>query len=339
MTLSLMNRVRNVRMIGSLIISVVALSSLFSTSVRAQNSADSREKTAVKKTLPRATSRTPTSAANSRLDVESQSSVSIVASSLAGPSPSLDSEPEENSLTTIYRVGVGDVLDIRVRNITGSASTLFTVLEGGSIDFPLLGGQVPVAGYTTEEIQNRMAVEFRRRALFEGAQVTVGVRQYSSHSVIITGLVVSGGTKMLRREAVPLYVILAEAQSRLDAARASIMRGSNPVMIVDLTDPSSLSVLVRPGDVINISSRPEAFYYIGGRIDYPGQKVFQSGITLLQSILAAGGTRNRSEGIVEISREGASGILTTTRYNLREIKSGKIPDPRLQAGDRIEVLR
>lgn len=248
-------------------------------------------------------------------------------------------EPEESSLTAIYRVGVGDVLDVRVRNLPTNGSTLFTVQEGGVIDFPLLGGAVSVEKLTTDEIQTRLAGEFKRRALQDAAELRVSVRQYTSHSIIITGLVVSGGTKILRREAVPLYVILAESQSRLDAARANIMRANSPVMTIDLTDPSSLSVLVRPGDVINITARPELFYYIGGRINSPGQKSFQPGITLLQSILAAGGLRNQAEGVVEMSRDTATGNLTTTKYFLKDIKSGKVPDPRLQPGDRIEVLR
>lgn len=249
-------------------------------------------------------------------------------------------EPDESSLTSIYRVGSGDVLDIRVRNLgAAGGSTLFTVLEGGTIDFPVLGGLVAVAGQTTEEIQARLVSEFKRRALLDAAQVSISVRQYASHSVIINGLVVSGGMKFLRREAVPLYVILAESQSRLDAARASIMRINQPVLTVDLTDPSSSVVLVHPGDVINISARPELFYYIGGRINNPGQKVFQPGITLLQSVLAAGGIRNQGDATVEISRDAQNGNLATTRYSLKEIKAGRVADPRIQPGDRIEILR
>jgi protein involved in polysaccharide export with SLBB domain len=156
---------------------------------------------------------------------------------------------------------------------------------------------------------------------------------------MITGLVASGGTKLLRREAIPLYVILAEAQSRLEAARANIMRANQPVITVDLTDPTSLGVLVRPGDIITITARPELYYYIAGRINNPGQKTFQQGITLLQSILAAGGLRSQTDASVEISREGSNGNLVTTHYTVREIKSGKTPDPRLQAGDRIEVRK
>ena len=253
--------------------------------------------------------------------------------------PASFSTSDESSLTTIYRVGADDVIDIRIQGLTTSGSTLYTVLEGGFIDLAVIGGRVQVAGLTTDEIQTQLAAEFKRRALQDTANVTVTVRQYASHTVIVTGLVVSGGTKILRREAVPLYVLLAETQSRLDAARAAIMRAGKPVLTLDLTEPSSSSILIRPGDVINVTARPEQFYYIGGRINYPGQKVFQPAITLLQSILAAGGLRNQSDGLVEMSRERPDGNLTTTRYSLKDIKSGKMPDPRLQPGDRIEVIR
>src|SRR5207247_5396124 len=110
-----------------------------------------------------------------------------------------------------------------------------------------------------------------------GAPLSVGVRQYASHTAIITGLVGIPGTKILRRETVPLFVILAEAQPRLDAARATIMRGGGPAATVDLGDAAALNFLVHPGDGINLTSRPPDFYYIAGRINTPGQKNFQSG--------------------------------------------------------------
>jgi protein involved in polysaccharide export with SLBB domain len=78
------------------------------------------------------------------------------------------------------------------------------------------------------------------------------------------------------------------------------------------------------------------YYFIGGRINSPGQKIYQSGLTLTQAILAAGGL-SRSQDTAEISREEADGRLTTKKYSLKEIKSGKIPDPHLQPGDRIEL--
>jgi polysaccharide export outer membrane protein len=241
-------------------------------------------------------------------------------------------------LTEIYRVGVGDVLDIRVLNSSNSKSTLFTVVGGGLIDLPIAGGSISVAGLTPEEIQTRIAAELKRRAVEEKARVSVAVRQYLSHSVTVTGLVVNPGTRFLRRELVPLYVVLAESQLRNDSGRVVIMRLGTPGEAHDLSDPATLNLNVQSGDVITITSRPQEFYYIGGRINYPGQKSFQPGITLLQAILAAGGI-SRQENRVEISREGVDGRLVTIRYNIKQIKSGEVEDPKLKVGDRIEVSR
>jgi protein involved in polysaccharide export with SLBB domain len=207
------------------------------------------------------------------------------------------------------------------------------------IDLPIAGGALQVAGLTTDEIQKLIVDELKRRAVEDGAHVSVGVRQYSSHTVIITGLVNNLGKKILRREAVPLYVVLAESQPRVDAARAVIMRGGVAPKVIDLSDSTALSTLIKPGDVINITSKPAEFYYIAGRVNYPGQKTYQSGITLLQAILAAGGiARGGDANVVELSREGAGGLLTTIKVSLKEIKAGKLQDPKLSPGDRIEVV-
>ncbi len=247
-------------------------------------------------------------------------------------------DASERPLTEIYRVGVGDVLDIRLLNSPNSKSTLFTVAGSGVIDLPIAGGSVSVVGLTPEEIQKRIKAELKRRAVEENASVSVGVRQYLSHSVMVTGLVVNPGTRFLRREMVPLYVVLAESQLRSDSGRVMIMRAGTVGQPHDLSDPATLNLNVESGDVITVSNRPQEFYYIGGRINHPGQKTFQPGITLLQAILASGGT-TRQEHQVEISREGPDGRLVTIRYSVKQIKSGAVEDPKLQPGDRIEVAR
>jgi protein involved in polysaccharide export with SLBB domain len=245
---------------------------------------------------------------------------------------------EDLPLTDIYRVAAGDVLDIRLLNSAANHSTLFSVIDGGLLDFPLAGAPIQVAGLTTQEIQARLMSALKRLAVAEQTQVAVGVRQYGSHTVVVTGLAGSPGTKVLRREAVPLYVLLAEIQPRLDAARVTIMRATAAPQTLDLNDSSALNFIVRPGDVINLTAKQQDFYYIAGAtIGYPGQKPFQPGITLVQAILGAGGQAR--DGAVQLSREGADGRLATTKLNLKEIKSGKIQDPKLQPGDRVEVIK
>jgi len=260
-------------------------------------------------------------------------------SAAAGPTEptSTPSPSEKTALTEIYRVGVGDVLDIRFLNSTNNRSTLFTVMAGGFIDVPVAGGAMVVAGLTPYEIQSRISNELKRRAVEKNSAVSVGIRQYVSHSVMVTGLVGNPGIRFLRRESVPLYVVLAEAQLRNDAGRVSILRGTSTEML-ELSDPATLNVIVQSGDVITLTGRPQEFYFIGGRINYAGQRPFQAGITLLQAILAAGGTR-ANENKAEISREGANGLLVTTKFSIKAIKAGTVEDPKLQAGDRIEIIR
>lgn len=260
----------------------------------------------------------------------------------ATPPPASVSSVAAVPLTTIYRVGPGDVLDIRLGNGPTRDSTLYTISAGGLLEYPLAGDPFSVAGMTTDEITARLAAELKRRAVNERAQMRVSVREYVSHTAMISGLVDQPGVKVLRREAVPLFVILAEALPRPDAGRAVLIsRATGQSQTVDLADPNALNELVAHGDVINVTARPAEYFYIGGQIGAPGQKSFHPGMTLTQAILASGGVNSNAGDKVRVtvSRQNADGRLNATEYLLKEIESGAIPDPRVQPGDRIEVGR
>jgi protein involved in polysaccharide export with SLBB domain len=240
-------------------------------------------------------------------------------------------------LTQVYRVGVGDVLDIQLPDNPGNQSTLFSVLEGGLLDYPLAGDPVSVGGLTTAEV----AAHLRERIkVLESPAVAVIVRDYASHSVTITGFVGAPGLKILRREAVPLYVLLSEAMPFSEAARATIIRQGRPPVDLDLAESNASSTLVVPGDVIKVSGMPPApteFFFVGGEINSPGQKPYYSGLTLTQAILASGGCSKNAGIKVRLSRQRADGRLVTSEYNLSNIQRGEIPDPALQKGDRLEI--
>ena len=260
------------------------------------------------------------------------------------PPPSAGSEarpgkPAEVPATDLYRVGVGDVLDVRLLDGNPTASTLYTVLADGSIEYPLTGAALSVSGKTTDEITAHLSDELIRRGVQEKPRVTVGVREYSSHTVIVSGLVNEPGAKILRREALPLYVVLADAQPKPEAGRALVTSyATGQRTEVSLEDQATLNTLVRPGDVVEVLARRQQFYYIGGKVGSPGEKEFRQGITLTQAILASGGLLSSSKTVV-VTRQDARGLLSAARYDLREVTSGKIPDPPLRAGDRVEVVR
>jgi protein involved in polysaccharide export with SLBB domain len=264
------------------------------------------------------------------------------ASDSANASPaSVSPAPASAPLTSVYRIGAGDVLDIRTLNdSTPRQSTLFTIGAGGVLDHPLLKDPLTVAGMTTDELAAQLVAEFRHRGVYERPQVRVSVREYASHAVLVSGLAGDPGTKILRREAIPLYVVIAEAQPKPEAGRAVIISHSTgKVVSVDLNDAAALNTLVQAGDVVNLTVRPPEFFYIGGEISSPGQKDFHGGMTLTQAVLASGGVTATAGERIKVSRAGADGRLVSAEYSLREIEGGVVPDPVLQAGDRVEVSR
>ena len=263
---------------------------------------------------------------------------SPVASESLSPIP-LDPPTEDVSLTKVYRVGPGDVLDVRINEVQPQQSTLFTVTPAGLLEHPLLAEPLSVSTLTTEQIQTKIQDNLKKRAVIEQSTVTVGVRDYASHSILVSGLVKDSGTKFLRREAIPLYVVVADAQPLPEAAKVTVMRNeSNEIFEFDLTNVSQMNLLVRPGDVVNLRPNETQFIYIGGEVKEPGEKSFRRGLTLTQAIISAGGVTKKSK-VAEIGRDDGRGFLIKTSYKLKDIQSGKTIDPLVSAGDRITILR
>ena len=256
----------------------------------------------------------------------------------AGPAVSALPPSEDLPLTKIYRVGPNDVLDVRL-NDSDQQSTLYTVTAAGLLEHPLLTEPMSVAGLTVEEIGARIEEDLRKRAISENPKAVVGVRDYSSHAVLVSGLVKNAGTKFLRREAIPLYVVVADAQPLPEASRVSVVRNeSNQIYEIDLNQAADMIFLVRSGDVITLSRDTTQFIYIGGEVKLPGEKTYRRGLTLMQAILSAGGVGPKAK-IAEIARDDGKGFLIPTRFKLKEIVDGKTMDPILKPGDRISVLR
>ncbi len=248
----------------------------------------------------------------------------------------------EMSLTRLYRAGPGDVLDVRL-NVQSSepastASTLFTITPSGLLEHPILTAPLPVAGLTVEEISTRLSDDLKRRTLADNPKVTVEVRDYVSHTILVSGLVKDPGTKILRREAIPLYVVVADAQPLPEAARVSVVRNeSNEVFAIDLAQPAEMNLLVHPGDVITLQANPVQFFYVSGGVKAPGEKTFHRGLTLTQAIIAAGGLSGKSRE-ARLARDDGKGFLVVSSYKLKDIDSGKLQDPLIQPGDRITIV-
>jgi protein involved in polysaccharide export with SLBB domain len=275
--------------------------------------------------------------AGKAVSVKSEVDEGAPVTSTASKTSAQSSNAVSVALTRTYRVGIGDVLDVHVSDFPANQSTLFSVTASGLLEYPVLDRPLQVVGLTIEEISDRLRSDLKRLALAETAQVLVGVREYSSHAILVSGLVKEPGTKILRREAIPLYVVLADAQPVPEAASATVISHdtSKPVT-VDIADSQATEMLVQPGDVIIVQPNSKQFFYIAGEIKSPGEKLLRPGITLTQAILASGGLVRKARQI-QLARAGENGLLAVSAYRLEDITSGKIPDPVIKPGDRIMI--
>lgn len=245
--------------------------------------------------------------------------------------------PNDIALTKVYRVGPGDVLDVRLTENASPQPTLFTVTSAGLLEHPDLSAPLPSTGLTVEEIRAHIEDDLNRRSSTKNPNVSVGIHEYVSHTILVSGLVKEPGAKILQREAIPLYVVVADAQPLPEAERVSVLRNeSNESYTIDLLAQSEMNLLVRPGDVITLQPNPAQFFYVGGEVKSPGEKTFRRGLTLTQAIIAAGGLTGNSKE-ARLARDNGKGFLVVNRYKLRDIDSGKVPDPAIQPGDRITI--
>jgi len=241
---------------------------------------------------------------------------------------------DEIALTSIYRVASKDVLDIRLNNSQPQQQTAFTVNASGSIEHPQLSAPLPVTGLTVDEIRARIEEDLKKQASTE-TKVFVEVLEHASHSIVVDGLVKTPGAKVLKSEAIPLAVVLAEAQPLPEAAKVTVVRGeSNQILQTDLSHIPDLSFLVHPGDVITLHPHVNEFFYIEGKVRSAGEQRYRVGLTLTQAIIAAGGAT--SSNTAEIARDEA-GELVRTRFDLKAIEAGKAADPPIKPGDRITL--
>ncbi|MDQ2974530.1 MAG: tetratricopeptide repeat protein [Acidobacteriota bacterium] len=268
--------------------------------------------------------------------------LSLNVSPLPPTVPTTKVAANEVALTRIYRPGPGDVLDVRLdlrsSEPASAESTLFTITSSGLLEHPSLTAPLPITGLTVEEIVARLEDELKRRGLADNPKVSVGVHDYVSHAILVSGRVKEPGTKILMREAIPLYVVVADAQPLPEAARVTLVRKeSNDVYAIDLAQPAEMNLLVHPGDVITLLANPAQFFYVAGEVKGPGEKMFRRGLTLTQAIIAAGGLTGKSRE-ARVARDDGKGFLVVSRYKLKDIDSGKLPDPLIQPGDRITIV-
>jgi polysaccharide biosynthesis/export protein len=248
-----------------------------------------------------------------------------------------------------YRVGAGDVLEVVVLGNEDLSRTP-TVQTGGTVTLPLLG-EVAVLGLTVPEIKAKLT-ELLGRDYLVRPQVEVSVKDYQSQFVTVLGEVVSPGRKPLRGRTRLVDVLVDSGGfgprasgevtvNRMDGTfedgtRTRTLRFAAGSMTPDAQ--AGLETTLRHGDMVSAS--PKYYVTVEGEVNRPGRFVLENDLTVSGAVSLAGGlTRFGSQGLKLRRLDVATGRTTIIEVDLKDVRNGKKPDPRLLPNDVVMVSR
>ena len=278
----------------------------------------------------------------------------IASNSIAAPGKT----DAPNRSTDHYRIGPGDVLDIRVFNKPQFSRDAVRVDGRGMIRMPFIEGEIQAACMT----EQHLADEISRRYVdyLRNPQVDVFIREYQSQPVAVLGAVRAPSRFQLQRRVRLLELISFAGGPTENAGRTIQIVHTTTGAVCDEggqletngTEASALdnykldqtmngaeeaNPFVRPGDVVSIAEADQA--YVVGNVLRPSAIPLKESITVSRAIAMSGGLMpDTKTGRVRIVRQPPGSMAKSEIFvDLKAIDKRQAEDVVLQAGDIVDV--
>ena len=235
------------------------------------------------------------------------------------PKPEGSGVPRTEALTPTegYVIGPQDNLSIIVSDeadLTGK----YRVDSDGTISMPYLS-RVPLAGLSLAEAQDKIT-KMLKAGYLVNPQVRIEVDQFKARNVLVTGEVRQPGKVTLPGTTMSLLEALALAGSPTQNASNDVLvmhppkpgeRAPEPIMVnrKDLElGKVGRDLVLQDGDIVNVPVAKR--FYISGFIRNPGSFVLDTGTTVAQAIILAGGLNDRGSDrrLTIIRSEGGKSV-------------------------------
>ena len=265
----------------------------------------------------------------------------------AKPQTSAQTQEAKDIFVRAYRVGPGDLLELKVFEVDQLSQTV-RVSEDGSITLPLLG-RVVVEGLTQDGVVQKLTGLLQAKYV-KNPQVTIFIKEYKNQQVAVIGAVEKAGSyELVGRKNLLQIISMAGGFSENASDVIFILReapdGATSTIPIDLKDlmvngNQKLNIPIEPNDVINVPVDREIRVFVMGRVNKPGavRAKMSEGVTLLQAIADAGGlAEGAKESAILITRKDKAGKEQKLKINLKDILKGKKKDLVLQEGDVVYV--
>jgi polysaccharide biosynthesis/export protein len=277
---------------------------------------------------------------------------------VATTTPPILGATENSELGDRYRIGPGDILDIRVFNRPQLSREAIRVDSRGMIRVPLLQSEIQAACRTENELAKELDAHYLEYLRTPGVEVFV--REYQSQPVAVLGAVNTPGRFQLQRQ-VRLLELLSFAGGPAERAggRVQIVHASGASICrtsaADASDSEALrsfdsynlnhmlsgddasNPYVRPGDIVTVPESETAF--VVGNVLKPSTIPLKEPITVTQAIAMAGGVMpdTKSEKVRIVRQAAGSTAKTEIFIDLKGIDKHLTEDVVLQANDIVDV--
>jgi polysaccharide export outer membrane protein len=281
---------------------------------------------------------------------------SVAIAQPAGTTPQATPRPSPAVLTADerYRIGPGDVLDIRIFNRPNLSRDAVRVEGSGIIRMPLIDGEIQAACKTEGELAKEIASRYLK--YYRNPQVDVFIKEYHAREVALIGAVIDQGRYQMRRR-MRLLELLTYAKGTTDKAgqTINIVRAGGPELCVRADDSTAntgafislrlndtlrgeekANPYVQAGDIVTIPEADQV--YVVGNVYSPKAVPLKEPITVSRAIAMAGGAlRDSRTDRVRIVRQQPGTTQTEIFVNLSAIAHKKAEDVLLQPNDIVEV--
>src|SRR5712692_929929 len=257
-----------------------------------------------------------------------------------------------------YRIGPGDVLDVRVARAPELSREAVRVDQGGMIRMPMLDMDIPAACFTEGELAQNIAKLYKKYK--NDPHVDVFVKEFQSQPVAVIGAV-HGAAQFKMQRPVRLLELLSLAGGPTDGAGRTgqiVHAGGGPICAqsgasaVDGNDASAFvayqlsdtlkgspaaNPFVRPGDIVSIPLAVQVF--VLGNVLKPSAIPLKEPLTVSKAIAIAGGTAPSSKrDKVRILRQLPGSTQKQEIFvDLRAIEKNKAEDIPLMPNDVVDV--
>jgi len=253
-----------------------------------------------------------------------------------------------------YRIGAGDVLDIRIYNRPQLSREAVRVEGSGMIRMPLIENEIQAVCLTEGELAKEISTRYAK--YYKNLQVDVFIKEYHSKQVAIIGAVNEQSRFELQRR-VRLLELLTYAKGPSTKAGQTInivhSTAASPCKQTDDTDTSAAFSSYKLSDVLqgdpksnpyletgDIVTLPEADQvYVVGNVFMPLTIALKEPITLTRAIAMAGGLKQdtRKDKIRILRQEPGTTIRKEITVDLYAIEKKRSEDLALAPNDIIDV--